>query len=75
MFGKFGKSDDNIVVANPADVENGPPSPPHGRRIVERQEDRDLSRSLKQRHIQMIALAGAIVSSTPLCPPEQKIKK
>lgn len=36
---------------------------PHdGVRIVEGREDRDLSRSLKQRHIQMIALAGAIVS-------------
>jgi amino acid permease len=65
MFGKFGKSDDNIVTTDGADVENAPPSPPHGRRIVERQEDRDLSRSLKQRHIQMIALAGAIVSFIP----------
>ncbi|KAH8655985.1 arginine permease [Tricladium varicosporioides] len=36
-------------------------SEPHnGVRIVEAREDRDLSRSLKQRHIQMIALAGAI---------------
>ncbi|KAH6673369.1 putative arginine permease [Halenospora varia] len=34
---------------------------PHdGVRIVEGREDRDLSRSLKQRHIQMIALAAAI---------------
>lgn len=31
-------------------------------RIVEINEERDLSRSLKQRHIQMIALAGAVCS-------------
>ena len=30
--------------------------------IVEEQEERNLSRSLKQRHIQLIALAGVIVS-------------
>jgi len=36
--------------------------PPNVGRIVEEREDKDLSRSLKQRHIQMIALAGAIVS-------------
>lgn len=34
-----------------------------GLRIVEEHEEKDLSRSLKQRHIQMIALAGAIVST------------
>lgn len=35
---------------------------PHGaERIVDQREDNDLSRSLKGRHIQMIALAGAIV--------------
>jgi amino acid permease len=36
--------------------------PQNAGRIVEEREDKDLSRSLKQRHIQMIALAGAIVS-------------
>jgi amino acid permease len=36
--------------------------PHNAGRIVEEREDKDLSRSLKQRHIQMIALAGAIVS-------------
>ncbi len=49
------------------DVENkaGPEirSIPSGHRgIVEEHEENDLSRSLSQRHIQMIALAGAIVS-------------
>lgn len=35
---------------------------PHdGERIVDQREDNDLSRALKGRHIQMIALAGAIV--------------
>lgn len=62
----FSKLDETIVKTklNNADLET-PPIPPHDapiRRIVEEQEDRDLSRSLKQRHIQMIALAGAIVS-------------
>ena len=33
-----------------------------GHGIVEQHEENDLSRSLSQRHIQMIALAGAIVS-------------
>lgn len=32
-----------------------------GDRIVDDHEENDLSRSLSQRHIQMIALAGAIV--------------
>jgi amino acid permease len=36
-------------------------SDPEKQRIVEVQEEENLSRSLKQRHIQMIALAGAIV--------------
>ena len=34
---------------------------PAEQRIVDVNEERDLSRSLSQRHIQMIALAGAIV--------------
>lgn len=33
-----------------------------GTRVIDAREDEDLSRSLEQRHIQMIALAGAIVS-------------
>jgi amino acid transporter len=44
-------SDPNVQV----EVEQG------GVRIVDDHEENDLSRSLSQRHIQMIALAGAIV--------------
>jgi amino acid permease len=68
----FNKTDDTIVTTSPddADVENAAAVPhdasPH--RIVEEREDQDLSRSLKQRHIQLIALAGAIVSSMPSTP-------
>lgn len=65
----FNKSDENIVVAtqSDADLENTPAAPPDAsvRRIVEEQEDKDLARALTQRHIQMIALAGAIVSPSP----------
>lgn len=60
----FNKTDGTIVVTdqNNADLENTPVIPHDAsvRRIVEEQEDKDLARALKQRHIQMIALAGAI---------------
>lgn len=63
----FNKTDGTIVVTdqNNADLENTPAIPHDAsiRRIVEEREDKDLARALKQRHIQMIALAGAIVSS------------
>ena len=63
----FNKTDGTIVVTdqNNADLENTPVIPYDAsvRRIVEEQEDKDLARALKQRHIQMIALAGAIVSA------------
>ena len=36
-----------------------------GPSIILEQEEHKLSRSLSQRHIQMIALAGAIVTSSP----------
>jgi amino acid transporter len=67
MFGKsLGSpistgSDDDVetkAVAHPnvqVEVEQG------GVGIVDDHEENDLSRSLSQRHIQMIALAGAIV--------------
>jgi hypothetical protein len=66
------KTDETIVVTNQNDLENTP-AVPHDvsiHRIVEEKEDNDLARALKQRHIQMIALAGAIVSAIP--PPAQK---
>jgi len=47
-------------------VRNGFPDP-EKTHIVEEQEEKNLSRSLKQRHIQMIALAGAIVRFPSLC--------
>jgi hypothetical protein len=59
------KTDETIVAPNQNDLENTP-AVPHDvsiHRIVEEKEDNDLARALKQRHIQMIALAGAIVST------------
>jgi amino acid permease len=61
-------TDDTVVTTtiNEPDVESSPIIPPQDgspvRHIVEEREDKDLARALKQRHIQMIALAGAIVS-------------
>lgn len=48
---KNGFLDDSALVGEGQD----------GVRIVDEQEENNLSRSLGQRHIQMIALAGAIV--------------
>lgn len=60
------------VVGSPADLESKEigtnihiHAPDGGTRIVDSQEENNLSRSLTQRHIQMIALAGAIVNSPP----------
>jgi amino acid permease len=63
------KSDDNIVTTNDVDIEDTAVGPRDDHRIVDRREDQDLSRSLKQRHIQMIALAGAIVSTPTFSTP------
>jgi amino acid transporter len=67
MFGKsFGSP---ISTGSDADVETKAVSEtnvradpqPGGVQIVDDHEENDLLRSLSQRHIQMIALAGAIV--------------
>lgn len=50
---------------SPDRVEAGPVPKPSDQEtaIVHDEEDQNLSRSLQQRHTQMIAIAGAIVSS------------
>jgi len=54
---------DNDVESNAISDNNVQVEPQHrGVQIVDSHEENDLSRSLSQRHIQMIALAGAIVS-------------
>ena len=67
MFGKSLGSP--ISTGSDDDVETKAVAPPNvqveveqgGVGIVDDHEENDLSRSLSQRHIQMIALAGAIV--------------
>lgn len=60
------KAPDIDVLSGPSDISE----PDNVLRIVDEHEDKNLSRSLNQRHIQMIALAGAIVSTIflPLLP-------
>jgi amino acid permease len=60
----YGGVDNNFNKTSNIEIFTDPSltDPQNGGRIVEEREDKDLSRSLKQRHIQMIALAGAIVS-------------
>jgi hypothetical protein len=67
MFGKFARSPDStgskVDVETKAVTETNVRAEPQnsGVQIVDDHEENDLSRSLSQRHIQMIALAGAIV--------------
>jgi amino acid transporter len=71
MFGKSlrrpiwtGSEDDIEAKAiTESNVQVGPEQGHGVVQIVDSHEENDLSRSLSQRHIQMIALAGAIVRS------------
>ena len=57
-----GSEDDVEAKAIPSETKVQVEPQHGGVQIVDAHEENDLSRSLSQRHIQMIALAGAIVS-------------
>jgi amino acid transporter len=72
MFGKFGgyltSTGSENDVESKAVTQTGVRTEPqhYVMQIVDDHEENDLSRSLSQRHIQIIALAGAIVRITSL---------